>query len=362
MQQQFISQQPIAYPATSALGIQTLAPQAQSVIPAQTVPIQSVVPSVVPQVQSVVPSVVPQVQSVVPSVVPQVQSVVPSVVPQVQSVVPSVVPQVQSVVPSVVPTAMPMVPQVPVTPYVQPIGSRHPIEQNHLGLGLAPGSFNTLGGSPYGRVSQIAPATGLAATTPLAGSIGGLNPANYMQHVEILRNACQGAGTNEEDICRVIASTTNPERALIRRLYNQKYNEDLVTRLQSELSGDFKEAAMGSFMTPSEYDAYCLNGAMKGLGTKEGVLTEIIGSRTPQELQAIKQVYAYLKTQLLVILLGITKNYYLPYYKDKEETLFNLIMPDANKMLLLYTKPEKENGELMKIPLSESSQLDLLQN
>ena len=292
MQQQFISQQPIAYPATSALGIQTLAPQAQSVIPAQTVPIQSVVPSVVPQVQSVVPSVVPQVQSVVPSVVPQVQSVVPSVVPQVQSVVPSVVPQVQSVVPSVVPTAMPMVPQVPVTPYVQPIGSRHPIEQNHLGLGLAPGSFNTLGGSPYGRISQIAPATGLAATTPLAGSIGGLNPANYMQHVEILRNACQGAGTNEEDICKVIESTTNPERALIRRLYNQKYNEDLVTRLQSELSGDFKEAAMGSFMTPSEYDAYCLNGAMKGLGTKEGVLTEIIGSRTPQELQAIKQVYA----------------------------------------------------------------------
>ena len=45
-------------------------------------------------------------------------------------------------------------------------------------------------------------------------------------------------------------------------------------------------------MTPTEYDSYCLNGALKGIGTKEGVLTEIIGSRTPQELQAIKQVYA----------------------------------------------------------------------
>jgi len=31
---------------------------------------------------------------------------------------------------------------------------------------------------------------------------------------------------------------------------------------------------------------------LKGLGTKEGVVNEIIGSRTPQELQAIKQVYA----------------------------------------------------------------------
>ena len=102
MQQQFISQQPIAYPATSAIGIQGLAPQAQSVIPAQTVPIQSVVP----QVQSVVP----QVQSVVPQV---------SMVPQVQSVVPQV-------------SMVPQVPAVPaVTPYVQPLGSRLPILQNH---------------------------------------------------------------------------------------------------------------------------------------------------------------------------------------------------------------------------------------
>ena len=257
MQQQFISQ-PLTY-TTSPIGVQSLVPQAQSVIPqvgVQGLPVQSVA---IPQVQ--------QNMAISP-----VQSVVPNVVP------------------GVVPT---MVPQVPVTPYVQPIGSRHPIEANHMGLGLAPGSFNTLGGSPYGRVSQIVPtASGVPAQSVLGSSVGGLNPANYLQHVEILRNACQGAGTNEEDICRVIASTNNQERALIRRLYNQKYNEDLVSRLQSELSGDFKEAAMGSFMTPTEYDAYCLNGAMKGIGTKEGVLTEIIGSRTPQELQAIKQVYA----------------------------------------------------------------------
>ena len=293
------------YPATSALGVQSVVPGVQSVVPGMAV--QSVVPgvqSVVPGVQSVVPgmavqSVVPGVQSVVPgvqSVVPgmAVQSVVPgmpvqSVVPGVQSVVPGM--PVQSVVPGVVP-------QMPVTPYVQPIGSRHPIEQNHLGGGIIPGAFNTLGGSPYGRISSLVTQPGLVGVTP--GLVGvtpglattGLDPSRYLQHVEILRNACQGAGTDEDAIVRVIASTTNPERALIRRLYTQKYNEDLVSRLQSELSGDFKDSAVGSFMTPTEYDCYCLNGAMKGLGTKEGVLTEIIGSRTPQELQAIKQVYA----------------------------------------------------------------------
>ena len=267
MQQQFISQ-PAPYPVTSPLGVQSVIPQAQSVVPQIGAP-------AIYQAQSVA---IPQVQSVVPQVVPQVQSVVP----QVQSVVPQVVPQVQSVVPQVV---------AQVIPYVQPIGSRHPIEQNHLGLGLNPGSFSTLGGSPYGKVSQIVP--GVGATTMVPGaSVGGVDPSAYLQHVEILRRACEGVGTKEDDIVRVIASTNNQERAIIRRLYNQKYNEDLVGRLQSELSGDFKEATMGSFMTPTEYDAYCLNGAVKGIGTREGVLTEIIGSRTPQELQAISQVYA----------------------------------------------------------------------
>jgi len=307
------------YPATSALGVQSVVPGVQSVVPGMgmvpgvqsVVPgVQSVVPgvgvvpgvqSVVPGVQSVVPgvqSVVPGVQSVVPGVgvVPGVQSVVPgvqSVVPGVQSVVPGMgmVPGVQSVVPG-----MGMVPQMPITPYVQPLGSRHPIEQNHLGLGVVPGGFNTLGGSPYGRISGVpgvvpglVPGAGLVGQP---GYAGGIDPSRYLQHVEILRNACQGGGTDEDSIVRVIANTTNQERAIIRRLYTQKYNEDLINRLDSELSGDFKDSAMGSFMTPTEYDAYCLNGAMKGMGTKEGVLSEIIGSRTPRELQEIKRIYA----------------------------------------------------------------------
>ena len=128
MQQQFISQQPIAYPATSAIGIQGLAPQAQSVIPAQTVPIQSVVP----QVQSVVP----QVQSVVP----QVQSIVP----QVQSVVP----QVQAM-----PGYAPMAQAPTLVNYVMPLGSRLPMAQDHMGQNLT--NFNDIGGSIYGRVSII---------------------------------------------------------------------------------------------------------------------------------------------------------------------------------------------------------------
>ena len=288
------------YPATTTYGAQALGavPGAQTVIPGtlvQTIPgaqtyVQGLpIQGAVPGVQTVVPGM--QVQGVVPGVQAYTQGlpVQSAVIPGVQTYAQGL--PVQGIVPGV--AAMQ---QVPVNPYVQPLGSRHPIEQKHLGVGLAPGVVNTLAGSPYSRVSGLGvPVVGqqaLVGVNPGYATVGGVDTSRYLQHVEILRNAFQGAGTNEDAIVQVIASTTNQERAIIRRLYTQRYNEDLINRLKSELSGDFKDSAVGSFMTPTEYDAYCLNGAMKGLGTKEGVLSEIIGSRTPQELQAIKQLYA----------------------------------------------------------------------
>jgi hypothetical protein len=291
------------YPATTSYGAQTLGavPGVQTYVPGTE--IQGVVPgvqTVVQGAQTVVPGVQTYAQGLpVQGVVPGVQTVVPgvqTVVPGVQTVVPGVQTYAQGLpVQGVVP-GVGAVSQVPVTPYVQPLGSRHPVEQNYLGVGVAPGVVNTLAGSPYAGVSGLGvPVVGqqaLVGVNPGYATVGGVDTSRYLQHVDILRNACKGAGTDEDAIVRVIANTTNQERALIRRLYTQRYNEDLINRLQSELSGDFKDAAVGSFMTPTEYDAYCLRGAMKGLGTKEGVLSEIIGSRTPQELQAIKQVYA----------------------------------------------------------------------
>jgi len=288
------------YPATTTYGAQALGavPGAQTVIPGmqvQTVPgaqtyVQGLpIQGTVLGVQTVVPGM--QVQGVVPGFQAYTQGlpVQSAIIPGVQTYAQGL--PVQGVVPGVA-----TMQQVSVSPYVQPLGSRHPIEQNHLGVGVAPGVVNTLAGSPYSRVSGLGvPVVGqqaLVGVNPGYATVGGVDTSRYLQHVELLRNACQGAGTDEDTIVKVIASTTNQERAIIRRLYTQRYNEDLVKRLQSELSGDFKDSAVGSFMTPTEYDAYCLNGAMKGLGTKEGVLSEIIGSRTPQELQAIKQVYA----------------------------------------------------------------------
>lgn len=50
--------------------------------------------------------------------------------------------------------------------------------------------------------------------------------------------------------------------------------------LESELSGHFKKTALALLDRPSEYDARQLQKAMKGLGTDEAMLIEVLCTRT----------------------------------------------------------------------------------
>lgn len=71
----------------------------------------------------------------------------------------------------------------------------------------------------------------------------------------------------------------------------QIYGKDLTKELKSELSGHFKDVVVGLCMSLPEFDATQLNKAIKGLGTNEKVLTEIICSRSNEQLKDIKVIY-----------------------------------------------------------------------
>ena len=107
----------------------------------------------------------------------------------------------------------------------------------------------------------------------------------------VLRNAVHGWGTDEKAIINVIVNRNAAQRAEIRRTYKACFGKDLIKRLKEDTSGNFKEVICAMFMTPAEYDAYCLYRAMKGLGTDEGALIEIIGTRNCQQLQEIKDIF-----------------------------------------------------------------------
>ena len=105
---------------------------------------------------------------------------------------------------------------------------------------------------------------------------------------QILHAAMRGLGTDENAIINIICARNSLQRAAIRKRYIALYGKDLIKKLKDELSGNFEDTCVGLFMTPPEYDAYCLYKAMKGIGTNEGVLIEIIGTRNNTEIQMIK--------------------------------------------------------------------------
>ena len=137
------------------------------------------------------------------------------------------------------------------------------------------------------RSSTYRPSMPNMGMEPL-GPPGNFNPELDCQ---ILRNAVHGIGTDERAIINLIVNRNAAQRAEIRRCYKSCYGKDLIKRLREDTSGNFKQVIAGMFMTPAEYDAMCLYKAMKGLGTDESVLIEIIGTRTNEQLRAIKVAF-----------------------------------------------------------------------
>ncbi|MBO6244363.1 MAG: hypothetical protein J6O41_07385 [Clostridia bacterium] len=116
-------------------------------------------------------------------------------------------------------------------------------------------------------------------------------PQIVEQDCNILNNALHGLGTDENAIINLVCSRNAAQRAEIRKKYSAFYGKDLIQRIKQDLSGNFEDTVVGLFMTPPEYDSYCLYKAMKGLGTNDAVLIEIIGTRNNQEMQMIKDEF-----------------------------------------------------------------------
>jgi annexin A7/11 len=108
---------------------------------------------------------------------------------------------------------------------------------------------------------------------------------------EALRKAMKGFGTDEAALIKICANRTNAQRQRIKHDYKALYGRDLIADLKSELHGKFEDAMIALFTEPIEYDCDELRGAMKGAGTNEDTLIEIIASRSKSQIMAIKQKY-----------------------------------------------------------------------
>ena len=109
--------------------------------------------------------------------------------------------------------------------------------------------------------------------------------------VQLLYKAMKGAGTDEDTLIKVTSKHKLETRLKIKSQYKMTYGKDLLDDFKSDLSGDFLNLMLGLYTNIFEYDAEQCHEAIKGAGTDEDTLIEIIGTRPGWMLKKEKEEY-----------------------------------------------------------------------
>lgn len=175
-------------------------------------------------------------------------------------------------------------------------------------------------------------------------------PFNDDEAAEALAKALS-SDKGSAQVLHILTQINNTQRQMIRTPYNIKYKKDLVKDLEKSLSGEFEEVILALMETPTKYDVVQLNKAVKGVGTSESVLIEILCSRTDTELVAIKNEYQSVYGRTLEADLGGDtsgdfKDILITILQRPVETNNNVvdvakIKQDVRKILADKKKPDK---------------------
>ncbi|XP_061139516.1 annexin A2a [Syngnathus typhle] len=106
-----------------------------------------------------------------------------------------------------------------------------------------------------------------------------------------IETAIKTKGVDEQTIIDVLTKRTYPQRREIAFAYEKRAKKDMISALKGALSGSVESVILGLMKSTSQYDASEIRGSIKGLGTDEETLIEILCSRSNAELQEIKKVY-----------------------------------------------------------------------
>ncbi|XP_043210208.1 annexin A13-like isoform X1 [Amphibalanus amphitrite] len=109
-----------------------------------------------------------------------------------------------------------------------------------------------------------------------------------------LRKAMRGIGTDERVIIEILTKHTAMERKMIGDRYKVQFGRDLKEDLKSELGGYFETAALALCEYDSHYLAQWCRRAMKGIGTDEDTLVEILCGCKEDMLMQVDAAYQYI--------------------------------------------------------------------
>ncbi|KAI2657023.1 Annexin A6 [Labeo rohita] len=158
---------------------------------------------------------------------------------------------------------------------------------------------------------------------------------------EALYNAMKGFGSDKEAILDLITSRSNAQRQEIRAAYKSQYGKDLIDDLKYELTGKFERLIVGLMRPPAYHDAKEIKDAIKGAGTDEKCLIEILASRTNEQIHNLVAAYKD------------------AYGRDLEEDVIGDTSGHFKKMLVVLLQGTREEDDVVSEDLVEQDAQDL---
>ncbi|XP_043935973.1 annexin A9 [Protopterus annectens] len=210
--------------------------------------------------------------------------------------------------------------------------------------------------------------------TPSAwGTLGTIKPNqsfNAERDIDDLMEALKTKDIDEIRIVDILTNRSNEQRQQILKTFRSFTNQDLVKLLSTALSGNLEKLILGLMKTPAQFDAHEVKAALKGLGTNEDVLNEILITRSNKQLEDMATVYKQefnndLEKDIGADTTGDYKELLLMLAKGKREEYkevinYMLIDEDAQEMHEAITNNKKPDLKKWIAILTEYS-LDHLQ-
>ncbi|XP_033941884.1 annexin A2-like [Pseudochaenichthys georgianus] len=106
-----------------------------------------------------------------------------------------------------------------------------------------------------------------------------------------IETAIKTKGVDEQTIIDILTKRTYSQRRDIAFAFERRAKKDLISALKGALSGSLEAVILGLMKSTSQYDASLIRGSIKGAGTDEETLIEVLCSRSNEELVDIKKVY-----------------------------------------------------------------------
>jgi len=106
-----------------------------------------------------------------------------------------------------------------------------------------------------------------------------------------IHECLRGNNLNARKAIEILAAIDPFTMDKIKDCYGEDFGHSLALDISKHVSGHFGDALIGVLSDPDEYDAYLLHDAMKGLGTNDHVLIEILVTRTPEHIKKIKDAF-----------------------------------------------------------------------